>query len=285
MTDRQESIINGDRGNSPDNSETDSVNSQDKEKERKGSTCKTIRPLPVFVKVESQDLNKEYIKKIELSDLEREHNEKLFEDTMTTQFPEERMNDMFYRDKDKEMAIRSWILSILEEEENPKTRKKSSTAQEVEELNFLLKSGIVLCKLMKKIYPKCGIEVETLQTGNLNTKKKNISQFIVAAIAYGIHEKYLFKPDDLVVMAHFHKVTRALFALAERTKMDPNFSGPYFDIELAINPQSLKRKLSGNQEKVNAGTLNAIFENLMQDVERKTSVVSKGPPKNIYSCD
>ena len=23
----------------------------------------------------------------------------------------------------------------------------------------------------------------------------------------------------------------------------------------------------------------------MQDVERKTSVVSKGPPKNIYSCD
>ena len=35
----------------------------------------------IFFQVESQDLNKEYIKKIEieLSDQEREHNEKLFE--------------------------------------------------------------------------------------------------------------------------------------------------------------------------------------------------------------
>ena len=44
-----------------------------------------------------------------------------------------------------------------------------------------------------------------LQTGNLNTKKKNISQFLAAALAYGLTEKYLFKPDDLVVVAHFHK--------------------------------------------------------------------------------
>ena len=52
---------------------------------------------------------------------------------------------------------------MLEEEENSKPRKKSSNVQEVEELNFLLKSGIVLCKLIKKIYPKCGIDVESLQ--------------------------------------------------------------------------------------------------------------------------
>ena len=66
--------------------------------------------------------------------------------------------------------------------------------------------------------------------------------------------------------------------------------------------------MSGSQDKVSTGTLNAIFENLMQvswkleamlvsiclyylkpqyfqDVERKTSVVSRGPPANIYSCD
>ena len=86
-----------------------------------------------------------------------------------------------------------------------------------------------------------------LQTGNLNTKKKNISQFLTAALAYGLKEKDLFRPDDLVVVAHFHKyvfndfrgikkicytycdfrVTRAIFALAERVKMDPTFEGQY----------------------------------------------------------
>ena len=34
------------------------------------------------------------------------------QETMTIQFPEERMKDMFYRDKDKEMAVRNWILSV-----------------------------------------------------------------------------------------------------------------------------------------------------------------------------
>ena len=43
------------------------------------------------------------------------------------------------------------------------------------------------------------------QSGNLNTKKKNISQFLISALAYGLPERYLFKPDDVVVMAHFHK--------------------------------------------------------------------------------
>lgn len=291
-----------DRAMSPDNnSETDSVNSGASgggtvngktERERKGSTCKTLRPLPTFVKVESQSSSGDgqdrlYIKKDDLSQEEEEWNKKLMEETMTELFPAEKMKDKFYRDKEKESAIRSWILLILEdkEEESNKTKRKSSNIQEVEELNFLLKSGIVLCKLITKIYPNSSIDIDKLETGNLNTKKKNISQFLLAARAYGLEEQYLFIPDDLVVMAHFHKVTRALFAIAELTKMDPSFLGEPFIFEpSSSNQQSLKRRVS--QEKVSSsGTLNAIFENLMQDVERKTSVVSKGPPPNIYSCD
>ena len=100
------------------------------------------------------------------------------------------------------------------------------------------------------------------------------------------------------------RVTRALFALAERTKMDPDFTGESL-CYTEMTSQSLKRKVSGNQDTVQTGSLNAIFENLMQvkavrcpalissislsisnifqDVERKTSIVSKGPPRNIYS--
>ena len=94
----------------------DAAGSEDRERGRKGSTCKTLRPLPTFVKVESQGSTEAqdrlYFKKEILTDEEVDHNEKLFEDTMVLLFPEERMKDRFFRDKDKEMAIRTWILSV-----------------------------------------------------------------------------------------------------------------------------------------------------------------------------
>ena len=87
------------------------------ERERKGSTCKTLRPLPTFVKVESQSSSGDgqdrlYIKKDDLSQEEKEWNKKLMEETMTELFPAEKMKDKFYRDKEKESAIRSWILLV-----------------------------------------------------------------------------------------------------------------------------------------------------------------------------
>ena len=54
-----------------------------------------------------------------------------------------------------------------------------------------------------------------------------------------------------------------MFALAERTKMDPDFTGETL-IYTEMTNQSLKRKVSGNQDTVQTGSLNAIFENLMQ---------------------
>ena len=47
-----------------------------------------------------------------LSEEEAEHNERLYEETMTLLFPEDSMKDRFYRDKDKENAARVWILSV-----------------------------------------------------------------------------------------------------------------------------------------------------------------------------
>ena len=49
---------------------------------------------------------------VALSEEEKEHNERLYEETMSLLFPEESMKDRFYRDKDKENAARVWILSV-----------------------------------------------------------------------------------------------------------------------------------------------------------------------------
>ena len=37
------------------------------------------------------------------------------------------------------------------------------------------------------------------------TKKKNISHFLSAALKYGVPDRYLFRPEDLAVQAHFYK--------------------------------------------------------------------------------
>ena len=54
-----------------------------------------------------------------------------------------------------------------------------------------------------------------------------------------------------------------MFALAERTKMAPDFTGESLSYT-ELTGQSLKRKVSGSQDTVQTGSLNAIFENLMQ---------------------
>eukprot|EP00092_Neocalanus_flemingeri_P006818 GFUD01007362.1.p1 GENE.GFUD01007362.1~~GFUD01007362.1.p1 ORF type:complete len:318 (+),score=85.68 GFUD01007362.1:58-1011(+) len=263
------------------------------EQTRKGSTCKQIRPLPTFVKAEIQNLdngtNKMYIKKENLTDRELEHNRTLFEETMGTKFPDEDMKDKQFRDKDKEYAVKVWILKVLDEnEENSlSSKKKEKNIQELEDLNFLLKSGIVLCKLAQKIVPGTAIEVGKLEAGNLSAKRKNISLFLKAASTYGVPENFLFKPDDLAVQTHFYKVIRALFALAERTKIDPNYKRPAFEfdkIQKERVSQNIKRKAS-TEENLQTSSLNSIFANLMQDVERKASLTTKGPPSNIYSCN
>ena len=46
---------------------------------------------------------------------------------------------------------------------------------------------------------------ESLQGGNLAAKKRNICLFLRSASQYGVPDKYLFKPEDLAVQAHFYK--------------------------------------------------------------------------------
>ena len=55
-----------------------------------------------------------YVRKelVAISEEEKDHNERLHEETMSLLFPEDSMKDRFYRDKDKENAARVWILSV-----------------------------------------------------------------------------------------------------------------------------------------------------------------------------
>ena len=43
------------------------------------------------------------------------------------------------------------------------------------------------------------------------TKKKNISYFLSAAMKYGVPDRYLFRPEDLAVQAHFYKYDEVTF--------------------------------------------------------------------------
>lgn len=113
------------------------------------------------------------------------------------------------------------------------------------------------------------------------------------------------------------RVTRALFALAERTKMDPNFTGESLNYTemtsqvlwrhvgtMYLSPfleffkesvgfwgpdpgritQCYIRELdAGIGEGADRRLSGKKFNSQFQDVERKTSIVSKGPPRNIYS--
>ena len=164
----------------------------------------------------------------------------------------------------------------------------------MEDLNFLLKSGIVLCRLIHKIFPQSQIDLEALQVRF--SLKHSVRVFFSVWKSEHEEEEYLPVPDicpglrapgEISVQAgrrrcdgtlpqvcavcwnistyksSLLRVTRALFALAERTKMDPDFTGEplsYTD----MTSQSLKRKVSGNPDTVQTGSLNAIFENLMQ---------------------
>ena len=128
------------RGLSPDSSEADSLQSGASgcsgQGRRKSSVCPqpllpqaTLLRSVIFLcqvyfewclyRFESQSSSEEggarsYVRKemTALSEEEKEHNERLYEETMAVLFPEESMKDRFYRDKDKENAARVWILSV-----------------------------------------------------------------------------------------------------------------------------------------------------------------------------
>ena len=51
----------------------------------------------------------------------------------------------------------------VEEKTNDSGLKRKEKKPELEDLNFFLKSGIILCKLISKIDPTCQIDLEILE--------------------------------------------------------------------------------------------------------------------------
>lgn len=225
---------------------------------------------------------------VTLTDEEIAANERVFNETIANEFPDEDMLDKTFRDKDKDWVIKTWILRVLEEEALIGESKSRQQNRLSEELGFMIQSGVLLCRLAAKIVPDCRIDLDNLQSGNLMTKRKNISIFLKAAADYGVPSHLLFQPDDLAVQAHVYKVTRTLFIFAELTNLDPRYAGPVFNFDSIIRElvaQGLRRKSSVHDVTKVATNINTIFANLMQDVERRSSLTPKGPPENIYYCD
>ena len=70
------------------------------------------------------------------------------------------------------------LLQVLEEgDSNTLIKKKEKRAEEFEDLNFLLKSGKTLCKLVSKIVPGIDIDIEKLEVKPSNDFNFCISLF------------------------------------------------------------------------------------------------------------
>ena len=63
----------------------------------------------------------------------------------------------------------NFVFKVLDEDETNKiisNKKKEKNVQELEDLNFLLKSGVVLCKLVIKIIPGIEIEIDMMEVNH-----------------------------------------------------------------------------------------------------------------------
>merc|ERR1711874_558711 len=117
---------------------------------RRGSACRQLHPFPTIQQVEqgnnAMDTTKQYVKKTTLTNDEILHNNEIYEDIIANEFPEEDMTDKSFRDKDKELALKSRMVKVLEEQEGEgecvKRKVKDKKLLETEELSFLLQSGI-----------------------------------------------------------------------------------------------------------------------------------------------
>ena len=60
----------------------------------------------------------------------------------------------------------NFVFKVLDEDETNKiisNKKKEKNVEELEDLNFLLKSGVVLCKLVIKIVPGFEIDLDKME--------------------------------------------------------------------------------------------------------------------------
>ena len=159
------------------------------------------------------------------------------------------------------------ITEDVEEEKNRK--RKFSNIKEPDELNFLLKSGTVLCKLISKIYPECGIDVDRLEVSfcsytqvlppccvyrqGISTPRRRIFHNSSRPLWLMASQRSISLSRTTLLLSHtftsrinkclqvqvYHiiRVTRAIFALAERVQMDPTFEGEYLQYVSNSNQQ------------------------------------------------
>jgi len=107
----------------------------------------------------------------------------------------------------REMAVRSWIGSMLNE------------VIPEEDLADLLSDGIILCKLANAIQPKAVARIQTKSTPDEklppHKKMQNAMSFLQACKAFGIPNQFLFIPSDLFEGKEILKVTKVVNMLQD----------------------------------------------------------------------
>lgn len=80
-----------------------------------------------------------------------------------------------------------------------------------------LKDGIILCKLINKLKP--GSVTKIREKGSAFQMRDNITQFQIAAKAYGLRDTDLFQSVDLYDKQNISQVTQTLHALGRHVRL------------------------------------------------------------------
>lgn len=118
------------------------------------------------------------------------------------------------RDPAQEKEAQEWIESILGE--------KFPAGAAFEDL---IQDGVVLCRVINKLKP--GAIPKINEAGGQFKLMENISNFLKAAIAYGVPEQDGFQTVDLWEKKDIANVTKCLYALGRTTYKHAEFKGPY----------------------------------------------------------
>jgi len=135
----------------------------------------------------------------------------------------------------REMAVRAWIGSMLNEN------------LPEEDLADLLNDGILLCRLANAIQPRIITKIQTKSTPDEKVpphkKMQNAMSFLQACKQFGIPNQFLFIPSDLFEGKEMLKVVKVVNMLQD---MVVNKKNPYVLLPLLRVNKKKKRKKKWN---------------------------------------
>lgn len=164
----------------------------------------------------------------------------------------------------EELEIKTWIENVLDE-----------SLEEGRNLQEMLRDGIILCKLINKIFPdSCKFKIN----GGPFVSRENISNFLnVLKNRLKVPDYELFQSNDLLENKNFKQVIICIYAM-NRYLRDTDFQGPF------IGPK-MSKKSEGNKFKNSNTNYTFVKEMVMNNIIQDDTLLFNGVPRQIIDLE